>query len=105
MFCGQYIQESAKTKSKTVAKEAEKNRRGELEEGYKNITPEDRNRRILTLEKAAEEYQKHYEMRNSPNAARYSEYCIKHLGGSCQQSCVGVSHRVPSKRDSNIAFS
>jgi len=79
MFCGQYIQESAKTKSKTVAKEAEKNRRRELEEGYNNITPEDRNRRILTLAKAAEEYQKYYEKRNSPNAARYSEYCIKHL--------------------------
>jgi len=79
VFCGQYIQESAKTKSKTVAKEAEKTRRRELEEGYNNITPEDRNRRILTLAKAADEYQEQYEARNSPNAARYSEYCIKHL--------------------------
>ena len=79
VFCGQYIQESAKTKSKTVAKEAEKNRRRELEEGYNNITPEDRNRRILTLDKAAEEYQEQYATRNSPNATRYSEYCIKHL--------------------------
>jgi integrase len=79
VFCGQYIQESAKTKSKTVAKEAEKTRRRELEEGYNNIIPEDRNRRILTLAKAAEEYQEQYEARNSENAARYSEYCIKHL--------------------------
>ena len=79
VFCGQYIQESAKTKSKTVAKEAEKNRRRELEEGYNNIIPEDRNRRILTLVKAAEEYQKQYKTRNSANATRYSEYCVKHL--------------------------
>jgi integrase len=79
VFCGQYIQESAKTKSKTVAKEAEKTRRRELEEGYNNITPEDRNRRILTLAKAAEEYQEQYEARNTANATRYSEYCIKHL--------------------------
>ena len=79
VFCGQYIQESAKTKSKTVAKEAEKNRRRELEEGYNNITPEDRNRRILTLAKAAEEYQELYKTRNSANASSYSEYCIKHL--------------------------
>jgi integrase len=78
-FCGQFIQESAKTKSKTVAKEAENTRRRELEEGYNNITPEDRKRRILTLSKAAEEYQQHYEARNSANAARYSEYCVKHL--------------------------
>lgn len=48
-------------------------------EGYNNITPEDRNRRILTLAKAAEEYQEQYETRNSANATRYSEYCIKHL--------------------------
>jgi hypothetical protein len=79
VFCGQYIQESAKTKSKTVAKEAEKTRRRELEEGYNNIIPEDRNRRILTLAKAAEEYQEQYEARNSENASRYSEYCVKHL--------------------------
>jgi hypothetical protein len=45
IFCGQHIQESAKTKSKTVAKEAEKTRRRELEDGYDNIIPEDRNRR------------------------------------------------------------
>jgi len=79
VFCGQYIQESAKTKSKTVAKEAEKTRRRELEEGYNNIIPEDRNRRILTLAKAAEEYQEQYEARNSENASRYSEYCVKQL--------------------------
>jgi integrase len=79
IFCGQYIQESAKTKSKTVAKEAEKNRRRELEEGYNNITPQDRNRRVFTVVKAAEEYQEQYKARYSENAAQYSAYCIKHL--------------------------
>jgi integrase len=79
VFCGQYIQESAKTKSKTVAKEAEKTRRRDLEEGYNNITPQDRNRRVLTLAKAAEEYQDQYKTRNSENAAQYVQYCIKHL--------------------------
>jgi integrase len=78
-FCGRFIQESAKTPSKTVAKEAEKTRRRELELGYNNITPENRNRRTMPFEEAADEYQTDYEVRHSPNAAKYSKYCIKHL--------------------------
>jgi hypothetical protein len=79
IFCRQHIQESAKTRSKKVAKEAEKTRRRELEEGYNNITPEDRNRRILTLAKAAAEYQEDYETRHAENSSSYSKYCVKHL--------------------------
>jgi len=51
----------------------------ELEEGYNNITPQDKERRVLTLKEAEAEYQSNYETRNSENASRYSEYCGKHL--------------------------
>ncbi len=37
-FAGRRIKESAKTKSKTVAKEAEKRRRREMEEGFNGIS-------------------------------------------------------------------
>lgn len=37
IFAGRLVKESAKTTSKTVAKEAEKRRRRELEEGFNGI--------------------------------------------------------------------
>jgi hypothetical protein len=37
-YAGRHIQESAKTTKKTVAKEAEKNRRTEIEKGFNAIT-------------------------------------------------------------------
>ena len=43
-FAGQRIRESAKSTSKTVAREAEKNRKRELEEGFNNITDQRRER-------------------------------------------------------------
>jgi hypothetical protein len=76
IFCEQHIQESAKTQSKTVAKEAEKTRRRELEEGFNNIKPEDRNRRILTIAKAAAEFQKDYDTRHAENSLSYTKYRI-----------------------------
>ena len=78
-FAGRFIQETAKTRSKTVAKEAEKNRRRELEEGYNNITPESRKRRVLQLAQAAKEYQADYATRHAANSVSYSKYCIRHL--------------------------
>ncbi len=78
-FAGRFIQESGKTHSKTVAREAEKTRRRELEEGYNNITPENRKRRVLTLEQAAKSYQTDYTTRHAPNSVSYLKYCIEHL--------------------------
>jgi hypothetical protein len=42
IFEGQRVRESAKSRSKTVAKDAEKARRRELEEGYNGIKRRDR---------------------------------------------------------------
>jgi hypothetical protein len=68
-FAGTYIQESAKTPSKTLAKEAERNRRRELEEGYNNITRADKKQRVKLVRVAADEYLTAYKARHSPNAA------------------------------------
>ncbi|MGA9783317.1 MAG: hypothetical protein WBQ52_14240, partial [Terracidiphilus sp.] len=54
-FAGQRIRESTKSTSKTVAREAEKNRRRELEEGLNNITDPLRER-IRTFRVMAEDF-------------------------------------------------
>jgi integrase len=78
-FANRLIRESTKTHSKTLAKEAEKKRRRDLENGYNNISEDNRSQRIRTLKEAADEYLTSYKARHTPNAARYVEYCIKHL--------------------------
>jgi hypothetical protein len=47
-FAGQFIRESSKSTSKTVAKNAENQRRRELEEGFNNV-PKRRQSRIRQL--------------------------------------------------------
>lgn len=61
-FAGQRVRESAKTTSKTLAKEAEKNRRRELEEAFNNITDR-RHERIRTFRDMAEEFFNSYKIR------------------------------------------
>ena len=78
-FANRFVRESAKTPSKTLAREAEKTRRKQLEAGYNNLTEDNRSQRIKTLKEAADEYLVSYEARNSANATRYVRYCIKHL--------------------------
>ena len=78
-FANRVIRESTKTHLKTLAREAEKLRRRQLEEGFNGLTPESRTDRIKTLREAAVGYEQAYRVRNSPNAARYSKYCIQHL--------------------------
>ena len=61
-FAGQRIRESTKSKSKTVAKEAEKNRKREMEEGFNNITDQ-RRERIRTFRDMAEDFYDAYKLR------------------------------------------
>ena len=77
-FGNRLIRESAKTHLKTLAKEAERQRRRELEERYNNISKDDRNRRVMTVSEAAKGYFEGYETRH-PNSAKYCRGCISHL--------------------------
>jgi integrase len=76
-FAGRFIRESAKTASKTVAKEAERQRRRDLEEGYNNIV-EVRDERVRPLKEAAASYLREYKLRN-PRSAVFAEYAIDHV--------------------------
>jgi len=76
-FAGRRIQESSKSPSKTVAKNAEQKRRRELEEGFNNFT-DTRQERIRTFSDMAEEYFTAYKLR-LPQSARFADYAIDHL--------------------------
>jgi hypothetical protein len=54
-FAGREIIESSKSRSKTVAREAEKQRRRELEEGFHNLSNA-REQRIRPLKEIIDEY-------------------------------------------------
>ena len=73
-FAGRPIRESAKTGSKTVAKEAEKQRRRELEEGFNNIADR-REERVRTVKELACEYLAEYKVRH-PRSSVFAEYAI-----------------------------
>jgi len=76
-FAGRRLQESSKSPSKTVAKNAEQKRRRELEEGFNNFI-DTRQERIRTFSDMAEEYFNSYKLR-LPQSARFAEYAIDHL--------------------------
>lgn len=61
-FAGQRIRESSRSASKTVAKQAEKNRKRELEEGFNNISDQ-RQERIRTFQELSEEFFDGYKIR------------------------------------------
>ena len=76
-FAGRRIQESSKSPSKTVAKNAEQKRRRELEEGFNNFT-DTRHERVRTFSDVADEFFNGYKLR-LPNSAVFADYAIDHL--------------------------
>jgi hypothetical protein len=77
IFAGRLVKESAKTTSKTVAKEAEKRRRRELEEGFNGLTDR-RDERIRPIRELAATFLKDYRVRQ-PKSASFAEHCIVHI--------------------------
>ena len=75
-FAGRLIRESSKSTSKTVAKDAEKQRRRELEAGFHNIA-DVRQQRIRSLEAIIDEYLVGYRLRN--RAPRFAKYALGHV--------------------------
>jgi integrase len=75
-FAGRLIRESSKSTSKTVAKDAEKQRRRELEAGFHNIT-EVRQQRITSLKEIIDEYLVGYRLRY--RAVRFANYALGHV--------------------------
>ncbi|MCU1327493.1 MAG: site-specific integrase [Bryobacterales bacterium] len=76
IFAGQRVQESSKSKSKTVAKESEKQRRRELERGLNGLEST-RETRIRTVADVAAEYLEDYRLRH--RGVKFAEYALKHI--------------------------
>jgi integrase len=75
-FANQLIRETAKTASKTVARDAEQKRRRELEEAYNGISDR-RAERVLTLKQVSDGYLEEYKVRH--RSGTFAQYAIGHL--------------------------
>jgi integrase len=75
-FAGRTIRESAKTNSKTVAREAQRQRRRELEEGYNNLGDR-RDERIQPISAVAKEYLEEYHLKH--RSGTFAEYAVGHV--------------------------
>lgn len=78
IFAGRRVRESAKTNSKTVAKEAEKKRHRELEEGFNGLE-DTRDERIKTVKELAKEYLEDYKLRH--RSVTFAEYALGNVTG------------------------
>src|ERR1035437_4579314 len=76
-FAGRRIQESSKSYRKTVAQNAEKKRRQELERIFNDVTDR-RQERIRSISEVATKFLDDYKLRN-PKSATFAEYAIGHL--------------------------
>ena len=77
VFAGRLIKESAKTASKTVAKEAEKQRRRELENGFNGIS-DSRDERVRSIGDLASSFLEDYRVRQ-PRSATFAEHAMGHV--------------------------
>jgi integrase len=89
-FAGRRIQESSKSHRKTVAQDAEKKRRLELERAFNDVTDR-RQDRIKTISEVATKFLDDYKLRN-PKSTTFAEYAcghLKRLAGSTMVVDVG----------------
>ena len=75
-FAGRTIRESAKSNSKTVARESERQRRRELEEGYNNLGDR-RDERIQPVSAVAKAYLDDYKLKH--RSGTFAEYALGHV--------------------------
>lgn len=75
-FGGRHVQESSRSTRKTVAVEAEKRRRRELELAYNGIE-DNRQERIRTISELADRYFEAYRVRH--RSTKFAEYALGHI--------------------------
>ena len=83
LFARRRVRESAKTSSKTVAKQAEKNRRRELERGFNGVD-DNREDRVRSIKEIAATYLEQYRLRHKSGVfATYAlGHVARHIGAS-----------------------
>jgi integrase len=77
VFAGKRIRESTESTRKTIAIEAEKNRRLDLERGYNQIEDK-RQARIRTVGELVKEFLEAYKLRH-PKSSTFAEYALGHV--------------------------
>ena len=85
-FGGKQIDESTKTTSKTIAREAERQHRRALEAGYNNFK-EVRENRIRILQEVIDDYLVGYRLRY--RSASFAEYALGHVARLLGTMTVG----------------
>jgi integrase len=75
-FAGRQIRESSKSERKTIAVEAEKKRRLELERGFNSLS--DRRERIRAIAELADEFLEGYKVLK-PKSATFATYAVSHV--------------------------
>jgi len=76
-FAGRHIQESTKSTRKTIALEAEKNRRMELERSF-NAVEDRRHERVRSVAEVADQFFEDYKVRN-PKSETFADYALGHV--------------------------
>ncbi len=79
IYVGKRVQESAKTSRKTVAVEAERARRLELERAFSGLPTEARERRISSVTDVLDSYAESYGLNHRARSAVWVKGCIVHL--------------------------
>lgn len=79
LFAGKRIRESARTTSKTVAKEAEKNRKRELERTLAGLPATDRMDRIKSAGEMVKKYLESYSLSHRPKSILFAKGRLAHV--------------------------
>jgi len=79
VFAGRRIQESARTTRKTIAVEAEKARRRELERALAGLPVKEREKHIDTISEILERYLEAYPLNHRPKSCSWVQGCLAHV--------------------------
>src|SRR5580704_2533595 len=79
IYAGKRVQESAKTSRKTLALEAERGRRLELERALSGLPTEARERRIRSVGEVLDSYAADYGLNHRQRSAVWVKGCAAHL--------------------------
>ena len=79
VFAGKRVRKSAKTKSKTIAKECEKSHRRELERSLAGLPAERREDRIKSAGDVVKSYLDHYEINHRAKSVAFANGRLAHV--------------------------
>ena len=100
IYSGKLIRESAKTTRKTIAGEAERRRRLELEQANAGMPVEKREKRIRSVADVVGPYLKRYEQdhRGRPNSITFAKGRLAHVARLLGKTLLSGPHRRPRPR-------